>query len=170
MAGHLEGRVALVTGASRGVGKGIATALGESGATVYLTARSVRDRPSGASLPGTLEETAEAVAAAGGTAVPVRCDHREDEQVRAAFERIDRERGRLDVLVNSAWGGYELIHRGAYDRFVPPFWEQPAELWDSMFASGGRVVVAAELAEEYGFTDTDGSRPTSVRALFEVTR
>ena len=143
MAAALGGRVALVTGASRGVGKGVATALGESGATVYLTARSVLGEPSATGLGGTLEETAAAVEQAGGTAVPVRCDHRDDAAVRAVFERIEREHGRLDLLVNSAWGGYELIHWGDYEGFAAPFWEQPVELWDSMFAAGVRAAYAA---------------------------
>jgi NAD(P)-dependent dehydrogenase (short-subunit alcohol dehydrogenase family) len=103
---NLDGSIAQVTGASRGVGKGIAVGLGEAGATVYLTARSTGDERTVA-LPGTLEETAVEVEAAGGNAIAVRCDHRDDEAVRAVLERIRAESSRLDVLVNNVWGGYE---------------------------------------------------------------
>jgi NAD(P)-dependent dehydrogenase (short-subunit alcohol dehydrogenase family) len=77
----------------------------------------------------------------------VKCDHRDDDQVRALFARAEREHGRLDVLVNSAWGGYELIHRGDYETFTKPFWSQPLSLWDGMFAAGVRTqYVASALA------------------------
>jgi NAD(P)-dependent dehydrogenase (short-subunit alcohol dehydrogenase family) len=95
--------VALVTGASRGGGKGIARVLGEEGATVYVTGRSVRGRPTTLDRPGTIDDTAEEVTARGGIGIPVRCDHIEDAQVRALFDRIRREQGgRLDLLVNNA--------------------------------------------------------------------
>jgi NAD(P)-dependent dehydrogenase (short-subunit alcohol dehydrogenase family) len=142
----LRGKVALVTGASRGVGKGIALALASEGATVYVTGRSVDGRPTG-SLAGTVEETAREAAARGGEAVTVHCDHRDDEQVRALFEQVERECGGLDLLVNNVWGGYELLHEGQYELFVKPFWEQPLSLWDAMFAAGVRAhYVASTLA------------------------
>ena len=93
-------RVAVVTGASRGVGKGIAIALGGAGATVYVTGRSSeggKDHP----LGGTVQATADAVTDAGGTGVGVSCDHSDDEQVRQLFERVDDEQGRLDILVGN---------------------------------------------------------------------
>jgi dehydrogenase/reductase SDR family member 1 len=130
---RLEGKVALVTGASRGVGKGIALALGETGATVYVTGRSVEGEPT-TSLPGTIEDTA---AEAGARAI--RCDHRDDDSVRAAFAQIEREAGRLDLLVNNVWGGYELLHEGHYETFGGPFWEAPLSLWDGMFSAGVRA-------------------------------
>src|SRR5947199_6705335 len=114
----LRTRVAVVTGASRGIGKGIALALGEAGATVYVTGRS----DGGATtegLPGTVQETADAVTVRGGQGVAVRCDHTADAEVEALFERVKREQGRLDILVNNVWGGYEQ-HDGS--RFVAPFW------------------------------------------------
>ncbi len=103
----LKGKVAIVTGASRGVGRGIAQVLGEARATVYVTGRSVNGQPTTEGLPGTIDETAELVESAGGVGVPVRCDHTVDAQVEALFSRVRREQGRLDLLVNNAWGGYE---------------------------------------------------------------
>src|SRR5881296_3149510 len=97
----LTGRVALVAGATRGAGRGIARALGEAGATVYCTGRSVPGNLSPYGRPETVHQTAEMIAAAGGTAMPVRVDHTVEPEVEALFARIDREHGRLDVLVNS---------------------------------------------------------------------
>jgi NAD(P)-dependent dehydrogenase (short-subunit alcohol dehydrogenase family) len=133
---RLDGKVALVTGASRGVGKGIARALGEAGATVYVTGRTVDGGEPTTSLPGTLDRT---VAEVGAQAHALRCDHRDDESVRAVFERIGREHGRLDILVNNVWGGYELLHEGQYETFGGPFWEAPLSIWDGMFSAGVRA-------------------------------
>src|SRR5262249_55758791 len=102
---RLRGKVALVTGASRGGGKGIALVLGEEGATVYVTGRSVRGQPGTLGRPGTIEDTAEQVSARGGTGIAVRCDHADDAQADAVFGRIVAEQGRLDLLVNNAWSG-----------------------------------------------------------------
>jgi NAD(P)-dependent dehydrogenase (short-subunit alcohol dehydrogenase family) len=113
----LDGRVALVAGATRGAGRGIATELGAAGATVYCTGRSTRAAPSGYGGPQTIEETAELVDAAGGRGIPVRVDHLDLEQVRALVERIDAEHGRLDVLVNDVWGGERLFE------WDTPLWE-----------------------------------------------
>ena len=138
-----SGTVAVVTGASRGVGRGIALALGEAGATVYLTGRS-RIGNTTEYLPGTVEESAEAVTARGGRGIPVHCDHTVDAEVEALFGRIQVESGRLDVLVNNVWGGYEQ-HEG--QRFVAPFWEQPLRHWEGMFTAGVRAhLVASRLA------------------------
>jgi NAD(P)-dependent dehydrogenase (short-subunit alcohol dehydrogenase family) len=97
----LSGKVAVVTGASRGVGKGIALALAEEGATVYVTGRTVT--PGSYSLPGTVGETAAEVDRRGGRGVAVQVDHGKDDQVAALFDRVKRERGRLDLLVNNAF-------------------------------------------------------------------
>ena len=97
----LAGRVAIVTGASRGIGKGCALELAAAGATVYVTGRSVREGD--AALPGTVGATAAEIAAEGGSAVAVACDHRDDAAVEALFARVDSEQGRLDVLVNNAF-------------------------------------------------------------------
>jgi NAD(P)-dependent dehydrogenase (short-subunit alcohol dehydrogenase family) len=95
----LERTIALVTGASRGVGKGVAQALGEAGATVYVTGRTGRPTDATAPLPGTIHEIAALVTAAGGLGIAVRCDHSNDTQVRVVFDRIDAEHGRIDLLV-----------------------------------------------------------------------
>jgi NAD(P)-dependent dehydrogenase (short-subunit alcohol dehydrogenase family) len=100
----LSGQIAVVAGATRGAGRGIARALGEAGATVYCTGRSVRGNLSPYKRPETIDETAEMITSSGGTAVPVRVDHTVESEVEALFARIDRDHGRLDVLVNSIAG------------------------------------------------------------------
>ncbi len=100
----LAGRVAVVAGATRGAGRGIARALGEAGAIVYCTGRSVKGSPSPYKRPETIDETAAMIVAAGGTSIPVRVDHTLESEVEALFARIDREHGRLDVAVNSVAG------------------------------------------------------------------
>ncbi|MER7754174.1 SDR family oxidoreductase [Kitasatospora sp. NPDC097643] len=109
MAGALEGRIALVAGATRGAGRGIAVELGTAGATVYVTGRSTRERRSEYDRPETIEDTAELVTAAGGRGIAVPTDHLVPAEVRALAERIDAEQGRLDVLVNDVWGGEHLF-------------------------------------------------------------
>ena len=141
----LKGRVALVTGASRGAGLGIATELGAAGATVYVTGRSTRQRPAQSyaqilalsglgAMPGNIDDTAEAVNRAGGIGVPVQCDHTCDDEVQALFARLRQEQGRLDLLVNNAWGGHETFD----GVFNAPFWEHRVEHWDSMMNRGVR--------------------------------
>ncbi len=139
----LSGAVALVTGASRGVGKGIALALGEAGAKVYVTGRSVRGEATTENLPGTVEDTADEVTARGGTGVAVRCDHTADADAEALFARITAEDGRLDLLVNNAWAGYE---RSDEERFDAPFWQQPQWRYDLFAASLRGQFVASRLA------------------------
>jgi NAD(P)-dependent dehydrogenase (short-subunit alcohol dehydrogenase family) len=131
-------RVAWVTGASRGVGRGIALALGQAGWTVYVTARSSSAGRTG-HLPGTVEECAAAVTAYGGQGVGIVCDHRDDEAVTAVAERIAAAHDRLDLLVNNAWGGYERLNAGAWEEWNAPLWQQPIELFDTMFAGGVRA-------------------------------
>ncbi|SDS08201.1 SDR family NAD(P)-dependent oxidoreductase [Pseudomonas oryzae] len=118
-------QVAVVTGASRGVGKGISLALGAAGMVVYVTGRSTTASGAqlrGQVLPGSIQETAEAVTRAGGLGIPVACDHADDAQVRALFEQVGREQGRLDLLVNNA----TFLHENLID--PGPFWEKPLEL------------------------------------------
>jgi NAD(P)-dependent dehydrogenase (short-subunit alcohol dehydrogenase family) len=136
----LRGRVAVVTGASRGAGRSIALVLGERGASVYVTARSRRGAPTTEDLPGTIEETAEDVTARGGIGIPVRCDHAVDGDVDALFERVRHEHGRLDLLVNNVWGGYEHYDNAG---FGGPFWEQPLRHWEGMFTAGVRAHLVA---------------------------
>ena len=137
--GPLAGEVAVVTGASRGVGKGIALGLAEAGCTVYVTGRTAA-RAGERALPGTVLETAEEVTALGGRGVGVVCDHADDAQVAALFERVRKETGRLDILVNNAFA----IPEG---RLVAPFWELPIAQWDSMHTVGLRShYVASVLA------------------------
>jgi dehydrogenase/reductase SDR family protein 1 len=118
----LNERVAVVTGASRGVGKGVATELAENGANVYVTGRSAADLD---------------YITGRGTALI--CDHRDDRQVAAAFQRILSEAGRIDILVNNVWGGYERMIDGGEFTWSKPFWEQPLWRWDAMFAAGVRA-------------------------------
>jgi NAD(P)-dependent dehydrogenase (short-subunit alcohol dehydrogenase family) len=108
MTNTLAGKVALVAGATRGAGRGIAAELGAAGATVYVTGRSTRERRSEMDRAETIEETAELVTAAGGEGIAVQVDHLEKDQVESLIQRIDREHGRLDLLVNNIWGG-ELL-------------------------------------------------------------
>jgi NAD(P)-dependent dehydrogenase (short-subunit alcohol dehydrogenase family) len=147
----LRDRVAIVTGASRGAGRGVAVELGAAGATVYVTGRSTRSAPArgytsfleGAgmsAMPGSIDETADEVTAAGGRGIAVPCDHTEPAQVRELFARVEREQGKLDVLVNNAWGGHETFSLAALNA---PFWEQPIAHWQSMFEHGVRNHVLA---------------------------
>jgi NAD(P)-dependent dehydrogenase (short-subunit alcohol dehydrogenase family) len=123
----LTGKVALVAGATRGAGRGIAVELGAAGATVYVTGRSTREKRSEIDRAETIEETADRVTAAGGVGIAVPTDHLEREQVRALVERIDREQGRLDVLVNDIWGGEQLFS-----------WD--AKLWEHDLDKGMRIL------------------------------
>jgi NAD(P)-dependent dehydrogenase (short-subunit alcohol dehydrogenase family) len=132
--GELTGQVALVTGASRGCGKGVALVLGERGAIVYVTGRSVRGRPTTLGRPGTIDDTADQITARGGTGIALRCDHTDDAQTRAVFDRIRAEQGRLDLLVNNAWSGYEISPDGDLD-----FWDIEWRHWDLMFNGGLRA-------------------------------
>ncbi|MGW1289704.1 SDR family oxidoreductase [Streptomyces sp. NPDC002586] len=109
MAGPLEDKVALVAGATRGAGRGIAVELGAAGATVYVTGRSTRERPSEYDRPETIEDTADLVTAAGGHGIAVAVDHLDKAAVRALVDRIADEQGRLDLLVNDIWGGEKLF-------------------------------------------------------------
>jgi NAD(P)-dependent dehydrogenase (short-subunit alcohol dehydrogenase family) len=143
------GKVAVVTGASRGAGRGIASVLGEAGATVYVTGRSVRGDLTKPALSGTsIDETAELVTGRGGRGIPVRVDHTVDSEIESLFEQVKREQARLDLLVNNAWGGYEdyAHHGGDASVFDAVFWEQPIERWDKMWQAGVRATLATTKA------------------------
>jgi NAD(P)-dependent dehydrogenase (short-subunit alcohol dehydrogenase family) len=127
MNASLNEKVALVTGATRGAGRGTAVALGEAGATVYCTGRTTRQRRSEYDRPETIEQTAELVDAAGGRGIAVEVDHLEPEQVQALVQRIEAEQGRLDVLVNDIWGAEKLAE-----------WNTP--VWEHDLAGGLRML------------------------------
>lgn len=141
----LKDCIAVVTGASRGAGRGIAMELGAAGATVYVTGRSTRAQPADtygqllslsdmAAVPGSIDDTADEVTRMGGRGIAVRCDHTVEEEVKSLFAQVEREAGRIDLLVNNAWGGHETF-TGVFDA---PFWEHPLANWDSMFDRGVR--------------------------------
>mgnify|MGYP000131894460 FL=1 len=133
--GSLSGRVAVVTGASRGIGKGIALALASEGATVYVTGRTVT--PGSSALPGTVGETAAQCNSRGGTGVAVQVDHGRDDQVAALFERVEREQGRLDILVNNAFALPDDLTQ------PKPFWEKPLSNWEMIDVGARSNFVAA---------------------------
>ncbi len=140
MTGSLAGKVAVVTGASRGIGKGIALALGAEGATVYVTGRTVTQ--GSYPLPGTVGETAAEVDRRGGKGVAVQVDHADDDQVAALFEQVQREQGRLDILVNNAFAIPEdLTEPGT-------FWEKPLSNWEMVDVGVRSNFVAARHAAQ----------------------
>ncbi len=124
----LDSKVALVTGASRGVGRGIAIGLAKAGATVYATSRTIADTP--------FEMPVQTVT----------CDHTREKSVGRLFEQITDETGRLDVVVNSVWGGYERMVENGQFTWAAPFWEQPEWRWGAMMDAGVR---AAFLTSQY---------------------
>lgn len=138
---QLNGQIALVTGASRGAGRAIAVELGAAGATVYVTGRSVAGGPTTDNVPGTIDDTAHEVTARGGQGIAIRCDHTVDTDVDAVFAQIRSDHGRLDLLVNNVWGGYE--HSECKPLAMAPFWEQSLQQWDRMFTAGVRAHLTA---------------------------
>lgn len=150
----MQGAVALVTGASRGIGKGIAQALGAAGATVYVTGRSEDDASKTVPLPGTIHATAALVTEAGGRGIALVCDHHDDLRVQAVVQQIIDEQGRLDLLINNAWAGYQAKQRSRKSGFKTAFWKQSPTFWDSMFAVGVRshyvasVYAAAQMVQQ----------------------
>ncbi|NMH68194.1 SDR family NAD(P)-dependent oxidoreductase [Bacillus sp. RO3] len=131
----LTGKVALVTGGSRGAGRGIAIELGKAGATVYVTGRSTKGH-STQNFPGTIDATAAQIDEAGGKGIAVRCDHTMDAETEAVIKQIREEQGKLDILVNNVWGAHDIgVNPG-------PFWEQSLDNWDTMFTAGVRAQLA----------------------------
>lgn len=161
----LEGKVAVVTGASRGVGKGIAVELGAAGATVYVTGRSTRP----GRLPGTVGETVAEIHDAGGHGVAVECDHRDDLAVGSLFQRVADEHGRLDILVNNVYDS-----AGSARWLGRPFWEVGPDGWDHTFAVGVRshyvasVLAVPLLFEGSGAVIVNVSSPGAVRHMHNV--
>lgn len=153
-------RVAVVTGASRGIGKGIALELGASGATVYVTGRTVEAGP----IPGTVGETAAEIDALGGTGIAVACDHKDDAQVRGVFERVAAEQGRLDVLVNNVYSAPDLVpwlHK--------KYWELPIEAWDQVIDIGTRSHYVASVVGTPLMLETGGGLIVNVSSSGAVT-
>jgi dehydrogenase/reductase SDR family protein 1 len=127
----LSGKIALVTGGSYGVGKGVAMELFAAGATVYVTGRSLEDKR------------------VSGLGTTFKCDHRNDQQVQSVFHRIANQHSRLDILVNNAWGGYESMVEDGEFTWTHPFWKQPLWRWDAMFEAGVRAAyVASQMAAQ----------------------
>lgn len=159
--------IALVTGASRGAGRAIALELGSARATVYVTGRSVRGGPATDNVPGTIDDTASDVVERGGIGIAVRCDHSSDADVDALFARIRSGHGRLDLLVNNVWGGYE--HPDCRPLTFAPFWEQSLQQWDRMFTAGVRAhLTASRLAAPFMVPHRRGlivSTTANLRAL-----
>lgn len=140
---RLQGKIAVVTGASRGVGQGVALGLGEAGATVYVTGRTVQTGQAVEQLSGTIYETSKKVTELGGQGIAVRCDHRNDAEVEKLFQKVREEQSQLDILVNNIWSGYEYMveeENGNYNyTWENPFWEQPLWRWEAMFQAGVRA-------------------------------
>ena len=124
--GNLEGHIAVVTGASRGIGRGVAIGLGEQGATVYVTGRSTGD------LPRTIDTTAREVTEAGGNGIPVQTDHFDDDQIAAVFAKVKKDHGHLDILVNNV---FKIPDPPAWEG---GFWEHPVSIWDDQVGIGLR--------------------------------
>jgi len=177
----LDGTVAVVTGSSRGAGRGIALALGDGGATVYVTGRTSRNgaKPLDGA-PGTVEDVAEEVTKRGGRGIPFQVDLTSPGQVAALFERVDRTHGRIDILANSVWGGNETVELEGWGH---PFWQQPlAEEWRRTMEAGvlAYLLASAEAARrmvEQGAglivhtTDglaADGARPYSGQIFWDL--
>ncbi|RMI30106.1 SDR family NAD(P)-dependent oxidoreductase [Nocardia stercoris] len=147
MKGILSGRVAVVTGASRGIGKGIALELGAAGAKVYVTGRT----QAAGRLPGTVAETAARIDELGGTGVPYVCDHSDDDAVAALFETVRDTDGRLDILVNNVYNS------PASARWLgKPFWQVPPKAWDESFDIGVRSHYVASHFAAPLLIDSDG--------------
>jgi dehydrogenase/reductase SDR family member 1 len=150
--GNLDGAVALVAGATRQVGRGVAVGLAEAGATVYISSRRVtpgKRTSLGNPYWGSLNNTLAEIKKVGGQAIAVRCDHMKDDQTRALIDRIESEQGRIDVLVNAVWSGYDRM-RGAFPEdgkfdSDASFYEQPIQFWDENFSGVRAAYVLSAL-------------------------
>src|SRR4051812_39181541 len=140
----LANKVAVVTGASRGVGRGVAMGLCEAGATVHITGRTTIDGESKgeAGLGGSIHKTAAEASALGGQCIAHECDHRDDSAVEKVFADVLSRHGRIDILVNNIWAGYERMLDAGEFTWPWPFWKQPRWRWDAMFTTSlrGRYV------------------------------
>lgn len=135
----LSGKIVLVTGATRGVGKGIAVALARTGATVYFTGRTEKEFEGAVKLEGTLQQTECEIREQGGMGYGIKCDHTDDIQTKNVIDRIVSEHGKLDILVNNVWGGYEYFSDGTEFWNEKGFWTAPMSRFDKMFQAGVRA-------------------------------
>jgi len=135
----LVGKVALVTGATRGIGKGIVIALANAGVIVYFTGRTEKTFEGAVNLSGSLSETECEGTKNGGTVIGLKCDHTNDSDVEKVFNTINLEHGKLDILVNNVWGGYEHFNNGTEFWKEQEFWTVPISRWDRMFDAGVRA-------------------------------
>ena len=142
---ELENKIVLVTGASRGIGKGIAIALAKNGAIVYITGRTESNNHKTTKLSGSIYETEKSIISLGGKCKAIRCDHTKDREVIGVFNQIIKTHNRIDILVNSVWGGYEYFNDGTEFWLEEGFWESPVSRWDKMFSSGVRAAYFASL-------------------------
>ena len=144
----LEGKVAVVAGASRGAGRGIALALGEAGATVYATGRTRRGGPKPRDrAAGTIDDTAEEISARGGKGIASAADYSKEDDVARVFAQVEREHGRVDVLANAVWGMADPYANGedAMGSWGRPFWDTPVSAWDNMMTAGPFAYFAASV-------------------------
>lgn len=149
--------MALVTGASRGIGKGTAIALAKEGVKVYITGRTIEENKSSSNLPGSIYSTEKEINDNCGTCIAIQCDHTNDEQTERVINRIQSENNTLDILVNSVWGGYEYFTDGSTFWTEKGFWDMPFQRWGKMFDAGVRAhFVTSSLASKIMLAQNQG--------------
>lgn len=136
---NLNGKVVLVTGATRGIGKGIAISLAKTGAIIYFTGRTEKEFQGAVNLGGSIQTTEQEIEQAGGIGYGIKCDHKDDMQTKMVIDRIISEQGKIDILVNNVWGGYEYFNDGTEFWNEKGFWTAPISRFDKMFESGVRA-------------------------------
>jgi dehydrogenase/reductase SDR family protein 1 len=135
----LSGKIVLVTGATRGIGKGIAISLAKVGAIIYFTGRTEKEFQGAVNLGGSIQATEQEIEQVGGTGYGIKCDHKDDMQTKMVIDRILSEQGKIDILVNNVWGGYEYFNDGTKFWNEKGFWTAPISRFDKMYESGVRA-------------------------------
>jgi len=135
----LNGMVVLITGGTRGIGKGIAVLLAKEGAIVYFTGRTEKEFQGAVKLSGSIQVTEKEISLAGGIGYGIRCDHEDDTQTQMVIDKVISEQGKIDILVNNVWGGYEFYNNGTEFWKEKGFWTAPISRFDKMFNSGVRA-------------------------------